>query len=172
MNAARPRSIHHQRRWFYALWVILLLLSATALVLWETPKRHVEASMVLRVAVPDAPAGTRVRAWIGPRGQWRGMDAGGPCLVQAVLQPDGSASFPLVHVRIARRRWGRDYIPRGTWDLAQVQFIPPDGPPRYYTLPLDMDLRSGLLRPGWRLLNQINTHWASLGTSVPPDRLP
>jgi hypothetical protein len=53
-----------------------------------------------------------------------------------------------------------------------IQFIPPDGPPRYFGLPISSDIRSGLLRPGWRLTNTISTPWKSLRTDAKaPDRL-
>ena len=33
-------SIHYRRRWFYALWIGLLLLSGAGLFLWERPVRR------------------------------------------------------------------------------------------------------------------------------------
>ena len=172
MNAAVPPSIHYQRRWFYALWVFLLLLASTALWLWVRPESRVQASLVVKVTIMEAPAGTQVRAWAGPRADWHGADSGGPCRIQAALQPDGSLTLPLLRIHIARRRWVKDYIPGGTWDVVQLQFIPPNGPPRYLTVPLAQDIRSGLLRPGWRLTTQVSCHWGGLRTDpMAPDRV-
>jgi len=172
MTGRADTSIHYRRRWYYALWATLLVLAGTALALWERPASVVQASLVVKLQVRDAPPGTRVRAWFGPRVRWRGMEAGGPCLVEAELLPDGSATLPLVRIRIARRRWVKDYIPRLTWDLAMIQLIPPEGPPRYVGLPFSTDIRIGLLRPGWRLTNTFSAPWRTLRTdATAPDRL-
>jgi hypothetical protein len=172
MNAPAVPSIHYRRRWFYALWVSLLVLASAALWLWERPARRFEASLVIKMQLKEAPAGTQVRVWAGPKASWHGMEAGGPCLVQGALQDDGRIVLPLLRIHVASRRWVRDYVPRGTWDVVQLQFIPPGGPPRYFTVPLDQDIRSGILRPGWRLTTEITCHWRGLRSDpLAPDRV-
>ena len=52
-------------------------------------------------------------------------------------------------------------------------FTPPDGPPRYFCLPLADDIRAGALRPKWRLTTSIRTPWGNLqADGRPPDRIP
>ena len=173
MSAAPAPSIHYRRRWYYALWVGLLLLSAGALALWERPASSTEASLVVEVDLPGAPAGTRILGWAGPWAQGLSPDWTGAGLLRADLQADGRATLPLVRIRIARRRWVQDYIPRATWDLMVLKFIPPAGPPRFYCLPLSLDIRTGALRAKWRLTTSIRAPWESLPTDGrPPDRIP
>ncbi len=173
MSTAPAPSIHFRRRWYYALWVSLLLLSAGALVLWERPASTSEASLVVKLDLPGAPAGCRIQAWVGPWAQGRNLDWGAAGLLQADLQADGQASLPLVRVRIARRRWVPDYIPRATWDLMVLRIMPPAGPPKFYCLPLSEDIRSGVLRAKWRLTTVIQVPWDGLQTDARlPDRIP
>jgi len=173
MTAPAIRSIHFRRRWYYALWVGLLFLSAGALALWELPASTSEASLVVELQIPGAPAGTRIQGWVGPYAQGAEADWTGAGLIRADLQADGRATLPLARIRIARRRWVQDYIPRRTWDLMVLRFTPPDGPPRYFCLPLADDIRAGALRPKWRLTTSIRTPWGNLqADGRPPDRIP
>ncbi|BDU74549.1 hypothetical protein [Mesoterricola silvestris] len=166
--------IHRRRRWYYALWSALLALSAGALVLWERPVRTDLASLQLALTVREAPAGSRLQAWAGPRKRWPGAAwSGQGAFADVALTPAGEAPLPLLHIPIARRRWVQDYIPRGTWDLVAMKVTPPSGPPRYYLLPISIDIRSGLLRPKHRLITSINTTWNYLGVDAePPIRVP
>jgi len=167
------RSIHYRRRWFYVLWGLLLLLSAGAWFLWERPLRIEQASLVLKLRVRGAPAGTRVQAWAGPVSMWPGLGWSGEGLAQAELQADGFASLPLFRIQIGRRRWLQGYVPRHTWDLLMLKFTAPGEPPRYYVYPLSRDIRTGLLRPRWRLTTDVQTTWGSLHTDgKAPDPMP
>jgi hypothetical protein len=157
-ESSRPRG-----RWTYGLWAALLL-SIAALVLWEWPLRVDQASLVVQVRSSGAPPGTRVQIWNGPRARWEGLGWSGAGAPEAELRPEGYVSLPLLKVRIARRRWMHDYIPRGTSDLVMLKFTAPDGPPRYYTLPIAEDIRKGVLRPRWRLTISISMGWAGLAT--------
>jgi hypothetical protein len=166
------RSIHYQQRWFYVLWVSLLLLSLALLALWERPLSLAPASLLVRVKVQGAPEGTLVQVWAGPWSQWR-PDWAGAGTIQVALQPDGTASLPLFRIPIAKRRWVKGYIPRDTWDLMMLKFITPNGLPRYFALPLSMDIRFGVLRPRFRLMTTITTSWAGLTTDgQAPDQKP
>lgn len=170
MGTAALRSIHYRRRWFYVLWVALLLLSCGVWYLWERPLRLEQASLQVQLRVRNAPAGTRVQVWAGPVSRWEGRDWSGEGLAQAALQADGSAGLPLFHIQIARRRWVKDYIPRGTWDLMMVKCTAPGAPPRYFALPLSEDIRKGVLRPRWRLTTTVSVPWDGLPTDpkAPP----
>ncbi|MDR3671515.1 MAG: hypothetical protein P4L36_11760 [Holophaga sp.] len=164
------RSIHYRRRWFYVLWVALLLLSGGAWILWERPVRMEQASLQLVFRVRNAPPGTSVQVWAGPRSRWEGPGWSGEGLAQAQLQDDGYARLPLLRIQIARRRWVKDYIPRGTWDLLMFKCSAPGAPPRFFALPLSEDIRKGVLRPKWRLTTTINVSWDGLinGGRTPP----
>ena len=172
MQASAPvRSIHYQQRWFYVLWVSLLLLSATAYAFWERPVSRTAASLSVSLRILGAPEGTQVQVWAGPWSQWR-PDWPGAGTVQVPLQPDGTATLPLYRIPIAQRRWVPGYIPRDTWDLMMIKFITPGGPPRYFALPLSKDIRMGVLKPRYRLKNTITTPWAGLATDgkAPADK--
>lgn len=168
-TAPPVRSIHYRRRWAYALWVTLLLLSLGALALWERPAATVTASFQVKVTIRQAPPGAVVEAWNGPWSSWTGRDEFTSGTGQTTIQADGSATLPVIHVAIARRRWVKGYIPRGTWDLVVLRFTAPGEASRYAVLPLAADIRSGLLRPRWRLTGMINSRWGALD---PEPRLP
>jgi len=167
-------SIHHRRRWYYALWSALLVLSAGALALWESPTRTDLASLQVTLTVPGAPGGSRLQAWAGPWKGWPGAAwSGRGAFADLALPSAGAATLPLLRVPIARRRWVRDYIPRGTWDLVMLKVVPPSGAPRYYALPVANDIRVGLLRPRYRLTASIDVSWDNLKVDAgPPNRVP
>jgi hypothetical protein len=161
---ASSPSIHFQRRWFYALWVILLAVAAGAWILWEKPASWSQASLVVQLKLRDVPLGTRIQAWNGPRAQWPGASwAGLGAFADLPLQADQTLTLPTLRVPIAERRWVRkDYIPRGTGDLVVLKVTPPGGPSRYFLLPLAEDLHSGLLKPKWKLTVFINKSFNGL----------
>jgi hypothetical protein len=175
LAAAPPaqRSIHYRRRWAYALWVALLLLSAWPLVLWERPPVLASASLVVKVQIRNAPPGAQVKAWAGPRSRWTGPALFAASPIQVPLDPDGAATLPVFRLPIARRRWVKDYIPRDTWDLMMLEFSAPGQALRYFPLPLAQDIRSGTLRPHWKLTTTLGLSWASLQAEAkPPDEAP
>jgi hypothetical protein len=157
-------SIHYRQRWFYALWVTLLLMSCWALFLWERPLRFEQASLAVKVQIRNAPTGTQVQVWAGPWSRWEGLRWSGEEGGRTPLQADGSASLPLLRIQIARRRWLQGYVPRGTWDLVMLRFTAPSRPPRYLAVPLSEDIRQGVLRPKWRLTTSIGKSWEGLQT--------
>jgi hypothetical protein len=168
-----PRGIHYRRRWFYVLWVGLLLLSAGALALWERPQAVDLASLVVQVQVRQAPPGTQVQAWAGPWARWQGPLWSGAGAASTTLLADGLTPLPLITIPIAQRRWVKGTIPRDTWELVMLRFAAPLEPPRYFALPLSKDIRTGLLRPRGKVLTTIQTSWLSLQTSgKAPDRIP
>jgi hypothetical protein len=170
---SEPRGIHYQRRWYYALWVALLLLSAGALALWERPVAVDQAQVSVQIEVHQAPAGTRVQVWAGPWRQWMGPAWSGEGTAPTLLAADGITRLPALGIRIAQRRWVKGYVPRGTQDLLMLRFTAPGEPPRYLALPLSKDIRVGMLRPRGRMLTTITTSWASLHLDgKAPDRIP
>lgn len=170
---AASSSIHHQRRWYYVFWAVLLLLSSGALVLWRRPVRIDQATLAFRLQVAGLPAGTREVAWIGPRKVWPGARWRGEGAVPVDLAADGTGYLPPIKVRIARRRWVRDYVPRETWDFLAVRLDPPSGPARYFFYSLEPDIHNGDLRPGYRLTDFAGCKWEKLTTDAGlPDRVP
>lgn len=170
---AELRSIHYRRRWFYVLWVALLLCSAGAWALWERPLSLDHASLAFRIQVRNAPPGTRVQAWNGPWDQWQGSAWSGDGAAATDLDPDGSAVLPVLSVQIAPRRWVRGYVPRDTWDLMVLRLTPPSGPPRYFIQPLADDILAGDLKPHWKLSTSAGFNWDKLHTDgKAPERIP
>lgn len=167
-------SIHVRRRWYYVLWTSLLALSCLALVLWETPTRRDLATLDVRIQVFGAPEGARLQAWAGPWGKWPGPSwAGGGAFADQPLPPGGAVKLPLLHVPIARRRFNLGYIPRGTWDLVMVKFSAPSQAPRFLVVPCSQDIRTGLLRPKYKLTDSIDISWKNLLVDGnPPNRVP
>jgi hypothetical protein len=167
-------TIHFRRRWYYVLWTALLLLSAGALALWERPVATDSAAFVLKLRVAGAPAGTRVQVWAGPQARWPGQAwQGEGAFAQEALPGDGALALPVLRVPIARRRWVRDYIPRGTSDLIMVRFLAPGAPPRFLAVPLSQDIRLGALRPKWKLATTVALPWEKLDLDGrAPNRLP
>ena len=160
-------SIHYRRRWFYALWVCLLLLSLMMLALWERPSWTDQAAIQVKVKLTQAPPGTRILGWAGPSASWPGPGwPGTGAFGEATLEPDGSATLPLVRLQIAHRRWNQGYLPRGTWDLVVIKVLPPSGPPRFLALPCSADIRSGLLRPRLKTTYSIGSSWQNLRLDV------
>ncbi len=166
--------IHHRRRWYYVLWSVLLLLSAGALVLWETPARTELASLQVLPNIMGAPGGSRLQVWAGPQKRWPGSAwSGQGAFADVALPGSGAAAVPLMRVPIARRRWIQDYLPRGTWDLVMLRVVPPSGPARFFALPLAGDIRSGLLRSKRRLTASIDVSWENLKVDADPaNRVP
>ena len=168
-----PRGIHYRRRWFYALWVVLLLLSSGALALWQRPLAVVQASLTVRIHVRQAPAGAQVQTWAGPWDRWPGPEWSAAGAAPTALPADGWATLPVAAITIARRRWVNQYIARDTSDLLMLKFTAPGERPRYFALPLSKDIRTGLLRPQGRLITSVETHWSGLGfDGKAPDRIP
>ena len=167
------RSIHYRRRWFYVLWVVLLLLSAGALALWERPLTVVQAPLVVKIHVNQAPPGTQVQVWAGPWARWPGPLWSGAGAASTPLLTEGLTTLPMLMIPIARRRWVNGTIPRGTSELVMLKFTAPSEPSRYFALPLSKDIRTGLLRPKGKLLTSISISWSNLQTlGNAPDRIP
>ncbi len=156
-----PRSIHHQRRWFYVLWGGLLLAALGVLAAWRSPASVGEAKVRFAFKLLDGPEGLSMDAWRGnPEDLQRGPLAFTPC---AGPGPGGSARSSAVPVLLARRRWVKDFHPLTT-TLVVLRLRPSQGPPRYVAYDLGPDLRGGLLKE--RRVLEISTalKWPTLST--------
>lgn len=162
-----PRTIHYRRRWYYALWVVLLAAAAGFLAWWETPARAGSGRIRLVLKAPDFPPGTRAALWTGSARDWTpAWDPGGGWNpVQAGLANAGPA--PL---RIAHRRMGQGLLMRRTQDLAIVVLEAPAGERRYLVYDLREDLAT-VLQIGRYLTVETSTTWARLPRMplLPPD---
>ncbi len=157
-----PRTLHHRRRWYYVLWVLLLVAAVGFLAWWETPAREGTARLQIELAAPDLPADTRIALWTGtvrtwdpawqPRDGWRSVQAGA---LRAGPAP----------IRIARRRWGQGLLMRRTDDLAIAVLEAPGGERRWFVYDLREDL-GGPLTIGRTLTVKLSTTWAGLPRSA------
>lgn len=156
------QSIHFKRRWYYALWCVLLLASLVALGLWETPVQGGTAELTFNIQIKNPPTGCTAQAWVGPRKRWPVADRLAPMTeVGKPLTAEGAAVGTLA-LRVGYRRWIGGILPRSTDDLVVVKFQPNGGTARYFAYPLDLDWHNGLLRPGRRMGIQITFDWDGL----------
>ncbi|HET6330948.1 MAG TPA: hypothetical protein VFF76_09190 [Holophagaceae bacterium] len=171
---APERSIHWRQRWWYALWVALLLGASGFWAWWETPAVSGIGHVVARVWVKDLPAGSKVEVWTGPAKAWKQDAPGfqGPWMVQ----DDAAKPLPLppLEIRAGLRRWHQGYIPRLTSDRLVLRIDPPEGAPRFAAYDLQRDLDAGLAGPHRRLLISTSLKWAALSmdASRPSPLLP
>ena len=160
-ESQQERSIHWRQRWWYALWVALLLGSLGFWAWWETPAVSGSGHVALTLRVADLPPGTQVEVWAGPAKAWRPGTQGllGPWAVQDPAKP---LPIPPIEIRAALRRWHQGYIPRLTSDLIIVRLDPPQGGPRYARYDLSKDLDAGLAGPHRRMFVSAPLRWAAL----------
>ncbi|HXC17313.1 MAG TPA: hypothetical protein VNV60_07735 [Holophagaceae bacterium] len=173
-EGAPEPSIHWRQRWWYALWVALLLGASGFWAWWETPAISGTGHVIARVWIKDLPAGCKVEAWTGPAKAWKQDAPGfqGPWTVQ----DDATKPLPLppLEIRAGLRRWHQGYIPRLTSDRLVLRIDPPEGLPRYAAYDLRMDLNAGLAGPHRRLYLSAPLKWKTLSTdaSQPSPLLP
>ena len=172
-RSMREPSIHWRQRWWYGLWVALLLGSLGFWAWWETPAVSGVGHVVLAIRIADLPAGSRVEAWTGSSRLWKQDAPGfqGPWMVQDPAKP---LPLPPLEIHAGLRRWHQGYIPRLTSDLVVLRIDPPQGPPRYANYDLRMDLNAGLAGPHRRLLISNLLRWEALSmdASRPSPLLP
>lgn len=161
-----PPSIHHRRRWFYVLWVGLLVAAAGAGLWWETPGREGRAKIVLELQVQGLPPGTWAALWTGPTADWKGD--WNPAAGES-KETGERLVLPPRELRIAHRRLRQGLLLRRTHDLAVVALQAPSGERRWVVYDLREDL-SGLLTIGRRMTVEITTTWAQLSATpaIPP----
>ncbi len=161
-------SIHHQRRWFYVLWVVLLLGSLGLLVAWRIPK--VSGTWTLRPAVliRQLPGRCSVEVWAGPRAAWDHPTWQGAVLVQQTqLDSDARVQLNPVKMAIALRRWTGYPIAERTWDACVLKITSPAGETRFMAYPLKPDLVSGILVPRRILMVDMESRWPGLSLTPP-----
>ncbi len=172
MSEPALRSIHHQRRWYYVLWVLLLAGSAGAYHRWRIPARIERPALALAIETRGLPGPVEVAVWKGPEAAWPGAawDGAGAAF-QGRPDAQGRLVVPPLEVPFAVRRWVRqDFIRPASQDLVVLRFAPAGQPPRYLHLRLRRDWYQGILRDGKRLQVNVRQEWESLDlqAEVPP----
>lgn len=137
--------VHKRRRWFYALWVLLLGLSGAALFMWNKPKSVEHAKVRFSITVKDLPKGTQLRLWAGSAKNLRNTHPDELLKAAPDLTGAMESRLPDVPVSIARRRWVKGTIPEGTTEVMLVRFSAPGQSPRYFFYDLREDIESGFL---------------------------
>ena len=157
----QERSIHWRQRWWYALWVSLLLGSLAFWAWWETPAESGVGHAIFRVSIPDLPSGSRVEVWTGPAKAWGGGPSAllGPWQVQDPAKP---LPVPPLEIKEGLRRWHQGYIPRLTSELVVFRITPAQGAPRFVSYDLRQDLNRELAGAHRRLFVSAPLHWAAL----------
>lgn len=171
-EASTERSIHWRQRWWYALWVALLLGALGLWAWWETPAVRGTGHVVLTLKVEGLPPGSRISAWVGSSGTAPGTGGFlGPWPVQDPLRP---LPIPPLEIRAGLRRWHQGFIPRLTTDRILLRLDPPQGPPRFLVYDLRADLAAGTAGPHRRLFISAPVRWAPLSedASSPSPLLP
>ena len=158
-------SIHWRRRWWYALWVALLLGTAGFWRWWETPAVFGAGHAILTIRMADLPPGTKVEAWTGPVKAWSADATGfqGPWVAQDAAKP---LPIPPLEIQVGLRRWHQGYIPRLTSDLIVLRLDPPQGPSKFIAYSLKTDLNSGLAGPHHRLSISAPVRWSALSVDA------
>jgi hypothetical protein len=160
-------ALHFQRRWYYALWIMLLCISTGLLIRWEIPIRIGKAKVELHLRVSGMPENSRVLVWVGPRKQWPGDTWTGEDAVTDFIANSDEINTPSLNLTVAFRRWmDKVYIPRKTSDLLVLKIQPQVGSPRYFILPIDMDWRTGLLHEGREMKISVSCPWDGLWKSA------
>lgn len=151
-------SIHHRRRYWYALWVVLLACSVGLAAWWETPASRGTGRLDLSLQGQGVVQGAELDYWVGPRGEWRGESA--PWQGTIVVQdPSRPVNVPTLTLKLATRRLHQGYIPRGTYDLVVLRLRQPGQSPRYAKYDLKNDLLSGVMAPHRHLFVTISMIW-------------
>jgi len=76
--ASLTTSIHHQRRWYYVLWSVLLLSGLALYGRWQTPLRVERPLLGIAFEEQGLPTETAVEVWTGPTVQWHPKLAASP----------------------------------------------------------------------------------------------
>jgi hypothetical protein len=157
-----PPSIHFRRRWYYVLWVLLLVAAAGFVAWWETPAREGFARFRIAIMSPDLPAGTKGALWTGPTKSWKGDWNPGSTwtLCEGTRLVASQQSL-----RISQRRLGQGLLMRRTHDLAVLVLEAPSGERRYFVYDLREDLVS-LLAIGRNFGLEIPVTWEQLPREV------
>lgn len=156
-------SIHHRRRWFYVLWVGLLVLSLAALYLWRTPVPMGDWTLRLKVRVNEAQGPVKVRMWFGPESLLRqGTLESAWDFHTETLLPDTTRVFPELRAPLKRRRWTRHPYPHANGEVLVLVFSQDGQRDRYLAIPLREDLWAVLMRHKRVTSLDIEIPWPSL----------
>lgn len=173
MAASPTTSIHHQRRWYYVLWSVLLLSGLALYGRWLTPLRVERPLLGIAFEEQGLPPETVVEVWTGPTGQWRPKPAASPAGFRPLPRNGkGQLAMGATELPMAIRRWVKPaLIPARSHDLVVLRFTLPGQDARFLFLSLREDWQTGLLRPGKRLYYTIRPKWDALRTdpALPPE---
>lgn len=162
-------TIHHQRRWFYVLWGVLLAAALVVWALWLVPGQRGEGTLTVRLRMAGAPTGMVGQVWTGTSAAWeRGHPAFGP---EMRLGEDGWLSFTPQRIPIARRRWWKLLHP-ATANQAVLRFSAPGERAKFVFIDLTGDLNRGFLRENRTLGYAIEFDWNTIaGADGSPTRI-
>lgn len=155
IDVPMPRSIHHQRRWFYVLWCTLLGVSLVALGFWLRPVAAGEGSMSFEFQVEGAPAEVTMSYWVG-RGETP-FGRGG------VYQAAEGLRIPRIRIPILQRRWVRDIHPKAV-RVVVVRFQS-GSQSRFVLYDLKKDLRAKVMRDRRNIGIRVQFQWGALSDS-------
>ena len=141
----KDSGVHHRRRWFYGLWILLLSLSTGGLFLWKMPKSVDQATVKLSITVSDLPSGTQLRLWAGSIKKLRNTNPDELLKTAPDIPGSTYSQFPDVPIFIAHRRWVKATIPGATTESLIVRFAAPGQTPKYFFYDLREDIESGFL---------------------------
>jgi hypothetical protein len=168
-----PRSIHWRRRWYYTLWVGLLLACLLAWGLWERPAFEGTWTARIHLTVRGFPGPGRAQVWCGTASRWQEAFRGGGIQADLELPSDQRAAVPPIRMALALRRWWPIHIPRRTWDVMVIRLTSAQGESRYLTLSFHQDLVRRVVRPRAVMSLEMDLKWATLPLDAPmPSELP
>lgn len=150
------RSIHYQRRWYYALWGSLLLGSLVLYGLWTTPVAAGTGFISAEIRLVGAPEGTRLDYRLV-----RLKDLGRH---DALFAPGDGYSTGKVSVPILRRRWTGKVFETSPCAIL-IRLTPPGGGGRYAWMNFWGDLETGLLSNKRRIALRVPVGWDTLSTA-------
>lgn len=162
-------TIHHQRRWFYVLWGVLLAAALVAWALWLIPGHRGVGTLTLRLRMAGAPAGMVAQVWTGPASSWKeGEQAFGS---EVRVGKDGWLSFAPLRIPIVRRRWWKLLHP-ATVNQAVLRLSAPGEKSKFVFLDLNGDLNRGFLREDRTLGYAFEFDWNAItGADGSPTRI-
>jgi len=163
-------SIHFQRRWYYALWLLLLCASLGLYWLWQTPLWSGHATVIVELVFDEQLEGCKVFTWVGPKNEYRKTGTTNVTyLVGPNIQFNGTNYRTTFRIPVSKRRWSRDYIWDSTYDLIVIGFSPAKGVPRFTSFSLTEDIYTGLLRPGRTMKLTAHSRWIDLKENIDLD---
>jgi hypothetical protein len=157
-------SIHWRRRWFYALWAVLLGTALGAYALWSIPGKKGTARLVVAMRLEDSAGLSTEMASYPPNGSpwdWKAMEFKGGRFVGEIMVP------------LAYRRW-TGAVHHGRCHEGVLLRFTKGGERRYFLIDLRQDVATGLFMPGRKMALEYNgLAWGRMDKDIPRlSRLP